>query len=58
MSKTYIISQKKPEGFFIERISNAEALRSVRKPIPRPGAAMKDKRNDYARKPKHFKGWN
>lgn len=57
MAKTYTTREKAAAGMFIERITNMEAYRAIRKPMARPGAAMKDKRNDYRRKPKHFKGW-
>lgn len=30
----------------------------VRKSFARPAQAQKDKKNNYQRKPKHFKGWD
>lgn len=51
------VTAPKSDKLTIERISNAEALASVRKASVKPGHAFRDKRNDYRRKPKFFAGW-
>jgi hypothetical protein len=43
--------------FTIKTASQLEKMRATRgAPVP-PSKPMRDKRNDYQRKPKHFKGW-
>lgn len=52
----YEIPEQKPQGMFIFRLSNREAMTSVRKVAVRAGQILRDKRK-YTRKAKYRKGY-
>lgn len=51
------VTAPKSNKIVIPRMSQAEALASVRKGPVKAGQTFRDKRNDYRRKPKFFAGW-